>query len=131
MSRYFFNLKDRHGVVSDREGMDFDSEAEAFAHAGDVARELMRDREVDARAWRIEVLDAERRRCGEILFANVDETIAALDPATRLRVEETYARAAGLIDAVHRLQRTMEQLRGTLARANRATYLAAMDGVQL
>ncbi|MEJ2375049.1 MAG: hypothetical protein P8Y53_04415 [Pseudolabrys sp.] len=71
MALYYLNLKNRHEVLVDPEGTEFASDADARAHAPVVAKELMQNRGAETRTWRMQVCDAERRPCCEVLFATL------------------------------------------------------------
>jgi hypothetical protein len=57
--------------------------------------------------------------------------MAHLAPELRTSVESYYSKAASLADAINDLRFTLLQVKGTIAKANRAPYLAAIEGVRL
>jgi hypothetical protein len=131
MPRYFFNLKGRHGVSSDTEGIELPDERSARGHACDVARELMRNRERQTGWWRIAACDVEGILCFELLFASVDPLLSELPPETRASIEDVCQKTASLNDTIHQVRRTLSQVRGTMARSDGAPYVIASDGVRL
>lgn len=131
MPRYFFNLKHLGDTVRDLDGAELPDDATAMAHARIVAAELMRHQEAGMRAARLQVCDPDRTLRFELLFASVDESMAHLAPELRTSVESYYSKAASLADAINDLRFTLLQVKGTIAKANRAPYLAAIEGVRL
>lgn len=131
MRRYFFNLKTNRGVVRDREGTELPDSSSAHEHAYVVARELMRNHELSKKSWRLDVCDGQGNSDFELLFASVSPSISELPPETRESVEDVCRKAASLNDAINQVHTTLLQVRATLARAERALYLATLDGDQL
>ena len=131
MPRYFFKLKDGHRSIRDPDGTELPDESSARGHATRVARELMKNCENRTRTWRISVCDRDDTPCFELLFASVDESIAHLSPELRTSVEDVCGKTASLNDAINQVHTTLLQVRGTIAQAERAPYLAALDGVRI
>jgi|SRR6185437_5365188 len=131
MPMYYFNLKDAQGIYVDPEGTELSGDAEALEHARQVATELMQRRESKTRSWRLQACDEDRNVVFELLFATVDHTIHHLPPALRQTVETVSARTAGLSDAICDVRASIYQLKGTLAKSNRAPYLAALNGSRI
>jgi len=131
MSLYYFNLKHRDGSVPDGEGTDLADHDAARAHARAVARELMRHREAQRRAWRLQICDAERRPLFELLFVDVDPLLDHLSPDLKASLREVYVKTGGMNDTIADVRVTIHQLKGTLARADGLPWLAAIDGRRL
>jgi hypothetical protein len=131
MSLYYFNLKQRDGTVPDGDGTDLADDTAARAHACAVAGELMRHREAQRRAWRLQICDAERRLLFELLFADVDASLDHLSPDLKASVREFYVKTGGMNDTINDVRATLHQLKGTLARADGLPWLAAIDGRRL
>jgi len=129
MPMYYFSLKTQEGRVPDPDGIDLLDDARARQHAEQVALELMHQREIKTRAWRIEVCNSERRPIVELLFANVDPMVANLSCTCRITVEQASARTAGLIDAILETRRSYYELKATLSHSTGQPYLAARDGI--
>jgi hypothetical protein len=127
---YFFHLRTPAGVVYDPEGTALADETAARSHAKTVARELMANREGATRCWRLDVWDDEGQPRFELIFASVDETIG-LPPEIRESWERFYGTSASLYEAIDSVKRSVEQVRGTLARAERPPYIAAIQGVSV
>jgi len=124
---YHFVLKTGDDLIPDRDGCEWPTEAAAREEAAIVAQELMRNqRGVKRRAWRIEVCDEDLRTCFELLFAEVDETIAHLPPELRDTHITTSRRMAACFDTLLALRKTRAQLSETLSQAD--TVMAAVAG---
>jgi hypothetical protein len=126
MPIYFFDLKTPEGTIRDPVGMDLPDESSAREHARRVACELMQHRQPRTRSWRIDVRDGEGRRCLDVLFASVDESIGGLPPELRSSIENLHAKHASLSDAI---RLTIFEVKGTIARSEGAPYVAAVNGV--
>jgi len=131
MPRYYFNLKDRCGFISDTDGTELHDEAAAQRHAGQVARELMRHREAERRSWRVQVCDTEHRVLCEVLFADVDDSLDHLAPQLKASVKDVYAKTGRVADTINDVRATINQLKGTLARADGLPWLATLHGRRL
>jgi hypothetical protein len=105
------------------------NERAAWEHARLVACEFMQHRQPWTRSWRIDVCDGEGRRCLDLLFASVDESIGGLPPELRSSIENLYAKHASLSDAINAIKLTIFEVKGTIARSERAPYVAAVNGV--
>jgi hypothetical protein len=131
MPCYFFNLKDGRRTIRDPDGTEFPDDSAARDHATRVARELMKNTESRTRAWRINVCDGDGMTRFELLFASIDDSIAHLSPDLRSSVEDVCGKTASLSDTINQVQTTLLQVRGTLAQAERAPYLAVLNGVRI
>jgi hypothetical protein len=129
MPMYYFNLKTQEGCVPDPDGIELLDDLRAREYAEQVALELMHQREIKTRSWRIEVCNFERRPIVELLFAYVDPLVANLSPACRITVEQASARTAGLIDAISDTRRSYYDLMATLSHSKGKPYLATRDGI--
>jgi uncharacterized protein DUF6894 len=130
MPRYFFDLA-QSGVVRDPEGTDFPNEQVAQAHAETVARELMQHRQETTRYWRLDVRDEDGRRCFELLFVSVDDSIEHLTPELRNTLEEFHARSASLFETMRTVRSSLLQVQRTMALSEGLPYLAANEGVSV
>jgi hypothetical protein len=129
MPTYFFHLKTPAGAIRDPDGTDLPDELSAREHARLVACELMQHRQLRTRSWRIDVCDTEGRLCLDLLFASVDDSMGNLTPELRSSVENLYAKSASLSEAINAIKLTLAQVKGTIARSERAPYVAAINGV--
>ena len=118
MPLYYFILKSGSDVVPDQEGIELPHADAAREHATAVARELMRNRELPARNWQLEVCDDYLVPCFEILFADVDETIAHLPPQHQETIKAAARFSASLGQTFHQVRNSFAEVRETLARAD-------------
>lgn len=119
MPLYYFILKTKEAVIPDEAGVELPDSKAARTEANAIARELMRNRELSARTWRLAVCDDYLIPCFEILFAEVDETIAHLPPQYRKSIEVVARLSAALDDAFKDIRASLVDVRATLARADR------------
>jgi hypothetical protein len=117
MPLYYFVLKAGQDRFPDPEGEELADEQAARAHAIEVARELMRNRE-GLGCWRLEVCDDYLNPCFEILFAEIDATIEHLLPPYRNTVEQAARSLALLHDAILQVRATMADVKQTLTRTD-------------
>jgi hypothetical protein len=129
MPVYFFNLKTNNRNIQDLEGAELADEAAAWELAAQVARELMKRRELQTRSWRIDVRDEEGRQCFELLFASVDEAVVALEPELRGVIENLHRKQASLIDAISAVRLSLQLIQRTIATSKNKPFLASLDGV--
>ena len=118
MPLFYFILKTGREKIPDREGLEFPDRDTARGHAEIVVDELMRNRELKTRSWRLEVRDEDLQPCFEILFAAVDKSIIHLPPVYRQSVELLSKSTANLLDAFEDVQATLLNVKATLARAD-------------
>lgn len=118
MPLYYFILKSARDIIPDEEGVELLDLPAARNHAVAVARELMRNRELPARNWRLEVCDDYLVPRFEILFADVDETIAHLPPIYQETIKATAHLAASVNDSFFQVRNSFADVRETLAKAD-------------
>src|SRR5262245_44514962 len=118
MSLFYFVLKTGREKIPDREGLEFPDRETARAHAEIVVDELMRNRELRTRAWRLEVRDENLQPSSEIHFAAIDKSIGHLPPVCRQSVELLCSNTANLLDAFEDVRVTLSNVKETLARAD-------------
>ena len=86
MAIFYFHLRDGNsGVVDnsgavDDEGQELRSALAARDHAVQTVRELMRQRELETRHYRMYVIDEYGAVIAELPFATVDSTLDYLEP---------------------------------------------------
>ena len=124
MPTYHFHLAMLEGRVLDVKGTELADESAAREHARQVACELMRHRERQTRAWRVEVTDSTQRPCFDLLFASVDNTIDHLTPELRKNVENLCTQSASLAEMIRTVTNTVVVVKAALARANGRPLLA-------
>jgi Domain of unknown function (DUF6894) len=76
MPLYYFTLRTRHETVTNSEGVELPDPEAARSQAIAIAREMVSNCKMPTRRWRLTVRDDYLIPCFEILFAEVDETIA-------------------------------------------------------
>ena len=129
MPTYCFHLKaGSDGTIIDTDGTNLLDYRSAREHAETVARELMAHREPRTRSWRLDVRDNDGLPCFDLLFASIDETLSHLTPELRSSVEGLYASSASLVEEIRGIKLTLLDVKATIARAEGALYLAAVNG---
>jgi hypothetical protein len=122
MTRYVFHLRNDQGVVRDEEGVELPHDDAAIAHARRVAVELLRNREVKTRHWRIEVETAEGRRVHDTNFFDEDRSLDHLKPAFRATLRDVGERWRALQETNAAARRTIRQARALVARSRGKPY---------
>jgi uncharacterized protein DUF6894 len=128
MPLYTFELMNGSAPVSDDTGIDAPDRAHAASYGTEVARELMRGREVQTRSWRLDIYEDHTERVAEIPFASVDPKLDVLSPELRMAVERLCGSYRSWLDAFHAARATMRESRALVAQARGKPYLAAVDG---
>ena len=118
MPLYYFVLKTRRKVVPDRDGVELSDEAAAREHAIGIAREIMRNRELNTRSWRIEVRDEDLQLLSGVLFAEIDETIQYWPSEFRDSYVAGSRNMASRRVSFSDVRNTLEQERATLTHAS-------------
>ena len=119
MPVYHFILKPIwKSPLIDRDGEELPDDTAAYAHAVEVAREIMRNREANCRSYRLEVRNENLETCFEILFASVDETLEDLPVDFRNPIIEAARNMASLNETVGQVRRTLSNARETVATAD-------------
>jgi hypothetical protein len=131
MPRYYFNLRDGGGGVTDPEGTDLPGRAAAKAYAAQVATELMGRAEVKRRHWQLDVSDGAGKVLFSVPFAAVDTTIDHLAPTTRSLIEQLCRNRRELGEAVFEARLAALKSKATIARSKGKPYLAAHLGRQI
>lgn len=128
MPRYTFALINSNSTASDETGIHAPDREQALAYGKDVARELMRGREVQTRSWRLDIYEDGEECVAEIPFAVVDPTLDHLKPEFRNVIERVCGSFRSWQDALRTAQATMRESRALLARARGKPYLATVRG---
>ena len=131
MPVYFFDLSNATGLLQDPDGTDLPDQVAAREHARAVAGELMCNRELDTRAWRLQVSDHEHRPCFHMMFVEVDPRLAELPAETQKAIVDGWSRSTSLRDSINELRLTMLHVRATMARSDGGPDLAAVDGTRI
>ena len=80
MAAYTFRLLDGCGEVEDETGVNFGHPDHAIRYARDVVRELMRNRELETRSWRLDVYGNGDGPISTIPFASIDPRLTTSYP---------------------------------------------------
>jgi hypothetical protein len=131
MPRYYFNLRDAAGGVTDPEGADLHDEAAARDYAVQVTRELMSRAEAKRRHWQLDVCDGSGRLLFSVPFVAADNTIPPLSPETRRLVERMCQNHRELGEAIFEARLAVLRSRATCARSNGKPHLAAQFGQRI
>jgi len=130
MPIYTFRLRDGRGDMEDTTGVQLPDRDSALRYARDVVQELMRSREVETRAWCLDVYEgdtADSPICN-IPFASVDPSLDHLTPKYRSMMEVMSERKRLLGDVIHAAHATIQESRALVARAQGRPYLACRFG---
>ena len=118
MLHYHFVLKTRDGLIPDRDGSEWPNDAAAQEEATLIAQDLMRNQEAKRGSWRIEVRDQDLLPRAELLFAEIDQTIAHLPAALREPHILASRRIAAFSDALLEVRKTLTEVNETLRRTD-------------
>jgi hypothetical protein len=128
MAVYHFNLRDGRAGVSDLEGTDLPTIDAARAHATEVARQLMKSKELTNRFWRLDVIDGDGAPVFELPFAKVDPTLDHLTPDLRELVEQLAEAQRDLSETIFSAESLVLGIRAANAKRNGRPYIAARFG---
>jgi hypothetical protein len=128
MPTYTFELKDGSSGIRDEIGTLLPDRDHALQYAHDVARELMKGRELQARVWRLDVYEDKATRVFEIPFATVDQTLDHLTPELRTMMERLCESRRALNEAAHAAHTTMRESRALIALSRGKPYLVTYAG---
>ena len=117
MQLFYFVLKGGRRSIPDPEGQELPDETAARLHAMVVARQLMRNREVQLRNSRIEVCDDYLHPLFDVFFADIDESLVRY-PEMRARVRHAAQTVAAFDRTLSEMLATFREVRQTLARAD-------------
>jgi hypothetical protein len=124
MRRFYFHLRAAGTIHHDADGTDLPDGAAARAHATAVAQELMHHADRGKRHWSIRVENEHGRHELDLFFADVDPSLAAYSPQTRLLVIETCRRLSALTDVLCAARAARIEARILVARARGRPQLA-------
>jgi hypothetical protein len=128
MPTYTFTLRDGTDGVVDETGIRLDGQDCAIQYGNDVVRELMKNRELETRSWRLDIYENLDTGVCQIPFATVDPTLNHLEPRFRTMVEDVSERRRQLSEAIHALNTTVTESRALVARSRGRPYLASRFG---
>lgn len=96
-------------------------------YASLVAVELIKNREIEARHWRIE----RGQRLVEIAFISHDKTLGRIDPSRKEELEQMSAHRCALSKAIWEARALNRQARAVVAKSRGRPYLAADKGEEI
>jgi hypothetical protein len=128
MPIYTFTLRDGTDGVVDETGVRLAGEDCAIQYGNDVVRELMKNRELETRSWRLDIYEDRDSGICQIPFAAVDPTLNHLEPKFRTAVEDLSERRRQLSEALHAVNATVTESRALVARSRGKPYLASRFG---
>ena len=128
MSAYTFRLLDGCGEVEDETGVNFGHPDHAIRYARDVVHELMRNRELETRSWRLDVYENGDGPIHAIPFASIDPTLDHVVPTLRTMVEGMSEQKRLLSEVLHAVKGTVQESRALVARSRGKPYLASRFG---
>jgi hypothetical protein len=127
MPRYTFKLQDGTSPVDDASGIWLSTREKALEYAEAVTHELMRGREAQTRAWRLDVYE-DGGVVYQISFASIDPTLDHLAPSVRMTVEASSASIRSTRETISATRATMREARALVAISRGKPYLAAEGG---
>jgi len=128
MPTYTFKVLDGCGDVEDETGISFQHRDRAIRYARDVVHELMRNRELETRSWRLDVYENGDGPIHAIPFASIDPTLDHVVPKLRTMVEAMSERKRLLSEVLHAVKGTVQESRALVARSRGKPYLASRFG---
>jgi hypothetical protein len=128
MAIYTFKVLDGCGDVEDETGVSFRHRDRAIRYARDVVHELMRNRELQTRSWRLDVYENGEGPICTIPFAVIDPTLDHLLAKLRTMVEGMSEQKRLLSDVLHAAKVTVQESRALVARSRGKPYLASQFG---
>ena len=128
MATYTFKVLDGCGDVEDETGVSFRHRDRAIRYARNVVHELMRNREIQTRSWRLNVYENGEGPICTIPFASIDPTLDHVVPTLRTMVEAMSERKRLLSDVLHAVKVTVQESRALVARSRGKPYLASQFG---
>ena len=128
MPSYTFRVLEGCDHVEDESGIDFQCRDHATRYARDIVLELMKNREVQTRCWRLDVYEDDHGPICTIPFARIDPTLDHLKPELRARVEALCDRRRSFNEMRHAVNATLQESRALVARSRGKPYLASQFG---
>ena len=131
MTRYFFDLKDDGRGYRDSEGVDLPDDDAATDHAERVATELIRNRNIKARHWRIDVHDGQGKKICRVALIAHDCRLSHLSPALKKAMEKLSDRCHALYEATAETRTTLLRSRALIAKSRGRPYLRVHHGQEM
>ncbi len=131
MRRYFFHLRDGYRGYADSTGVNLSDDDTARGYACRVGSELMKNRELEVRHWRIQVQNEDEQTIFEIPLITLDATLSHLSPLHKKAMEELSHRCYALREAIAQARIVQNQARALIAKSRGRPYLAADHGDEI
>lgn len=128
MPRYTFKVHDGADGVNDEGGVKLPNRDLAVRYGYKVIRELMKNRELQTRSWRLDICEDGHETIAEILFASADATLDHMHPTLRSMMEQLCERRRTFAEVVHEAHLTVREARALVARSRGKPYVAAEHG---
>jgi hypothetical protein len=128
MPTYTFKLLDGCGGAEDTTGVSLSCRDNAIDYGRDVAHELMKNRELKTRSWRLDIYEQGYGHIRAIPFASVDPTLDHLRPERRTTVEALSEQKRLLFEIIHTVTDTVRESQALVARSHGRPYLASRFG---
>jgi hypothetical protein len=128
MPTYTFKLLDGSGDAEDTTGVSLSCRDNAIDYGRDVAHELMKNRELKTRSWRLDIYEEGAGHIRGIPFASVDPTLDHLRPERRTTVETLSEQKRSLFEIIHAVTATVRESEALVARSRGKPYLASRFG---
>jgi hypothetical protein len=121
MPTYTFKLLDGCGDAEDATGVSLSGRDDAIEYGHDVVHELMKNRELKTRSWRLDIYEEGDGHIRQIPFASVDPTLDHLVPEWRMKVEALSEKKRSLSEMIHEVDITIRESHSLDGRA-RTTF---------
>lgn len=131
MANYFFNLKDGRQGYRDTEGVELADDDAAKEYAQYVAADLIKNRTIKARHWRIDVHDEQGKKVCRVALIAHDRRLSHLSPALKEAMEELSDRCHALGEAVAEARATLARTKALIAKGRGRPYLLVDNGEKI
>jgi hypothetical protein len=128
MARYIFELRTGEFSATVDDQCEFTSDEAVIEYGRQVAHELMRNRCLQARRWRLDIHNADGEYIACLPFAQLDPTLDHLVSPARGLVERWSEACLALAETVSAARQTARESRSLVARSRGKPYLVAVHG---
>jgi hypothetical protein len=118
MQLFYFLLKANGRTFPDPEGQELLDQTAARRHATAIARELMCNRELETRSWRIQVCDDYLLPLFDVVFAEACERFRMYPTELQTSIARAARSGGALNDTFAQVQVSLGHVQETLARAD-------------
>lgn len=125
--RYFFVLRDGEGGASILPEESLQDDHCAVCIGITVAKELMRNREIATRHWRLEIRSDAGDLVQEIRFSEIDETVQHLTPDLQASLRTLCDKKLEIQEVMYDARMTLQEARILVARSRMRPTLVAFD----